>query len=55
MNNENTNHHEESKKISQDEDEAYQGYLERISSPPCPVKLTAEQIEELQKQGYKID
>jgi hypothetical protein len=40
--------------MTQDENEAYQSYLERLSAPPCPVKLTTEQIEELRSQGYHV-
>ena len=31
--------------------EAYQDYLDRLSMPGCPVKLTAEEVEKLIKEG----
>ncbi len=37
-----------------EEEEAYQAYLERVSSPSHPIKATPEQIEELRKQGYNV-
>lgn len=54
MNFNDANQYNEPKKKSQEKMDAYQDYLERISSPPCPVKLTPEQIEELRKKGYHL-
>jgi hypothetical protein len=31
--------------------ESYQDYLDRLSMPGCPVKLTAEEVEKLIKEG----
>lgn len=33
------------------EKEAYEAYEDRLSMPPCPVKLTEEEIEQLKKEG----
>jgi len=40
--------------MTQEEKESYQAYLERLSNPPCPMKATSEQIEELRREGYNI-
>lgn len=40
--------------MAQEEQEAYQDYLERISAISHPVKATPEQIEELRRQGYNV-
>lgn len=31
--------------------EAYEVYKDRLSTLPCPVKLTKEEIEQLRKEG----
>lgn len=28
----------------------YQAYIERISAPPCPQKITAEELQNLKKK-----
>ena len=33
------------------EKEAYEAYKDRLSMPPCPVKLTKEEIEQLKNEG----
>ena len=37
--------------MSQREKEAYEAYLDRISEPSKPRKLTQEEIEQLKKEG----
>ncbi len=38
-------------KMTKQEKEAYEAYLDRISLPSKPRKLTTEEVEELRKQG----
>ena len=42
---------EEKKRRKQKEKEAYKAYLDRISMPTAPRKLTSEEIEQLKKEG----
>ena len=42
---------EEKKRRKQKEKEAYQAYLDRISMPTAPRRLTPEEIEQLKKEG----
>ena len=37
--------------MTKNEKEAYEAYKDRLSMPPCPVKLTEEEIEQLKKEG----
>lgn len=37
--------------ITEEEKEAYEAYLDRISMPSKPRKLTPEEIEQLKKEG----
>ena len=32
--------------------ESYQDYLDRLSMPGCPVKLSDEEVEKLIKEGH---
>jgi hypothetical protein len=34
-----------------DAEQSYKDYLDRLSMPGCPVKLTPEEVEELKKEG----
>lgn len=38
-------------KMTEEEKEAYEAYLDRISMPSKPRKLTPEEIEQLKKEG----
>lgn len=41
----------DSMKMTEEEKEAYEAYLDRISMPSKPRKLTPEEIEQLKKEG----
>lgn len=38
-----------------EEEKSYQAYLKRVSALSFPIKATPEQINELRKQGYKVN
>ena len=42
---------EEKRRRKLEEKEAYKAYLDRISMPTAPRKLTPEEIEQLKKEG----
>lgn len=33
----------------------YQAYIERISAPPCPRRITDDELERLKKEKRKLD
>lgn len=41
----------ETEYMTEEEKEAYEAYLDRISMPGKPRKLTPEEIEQLKKEG----
>ena len=42
---------EEKKRRKQEEKKVYKAYLDRISMPTVPRRLTPEEIEQLKKEG----
>ena len=49
------NQNDESDNKQADNDhQSDQSYIERLTTPPCPVIATPEQIEELRKLGYHV-
>ena len=42
---------EEKKRRKQEEKKVYKAYLDRISMPTAPRRLTPEEIEQLKKEG----
>lgn len=39
------------KNINTNNDPDYQNYLERISNPPCPHKITEDELRQMKKQN----